>query len=76
MTKQEKVGMINEALSKSNIAKEKQAEAYLNEDGHIRYHMLYNAATGPYFGKATFRQILSLMWGEDMRRIYQAIHGK
>ena len=74
MTKQEKADMINEALSKSNIAQENQAEAYLNEDGHIRYRMLYKAATGPYFGRATLREMLNLMWGEDMRRIYKAVH--
>lgn len=75
MTKQEKIDMINEALSKSSAAQKVQAEAYLNEDGHVRYRKQYKAATGPYFGKATFEEMLSLMWGEDMRRIYKAVYG-
>jgi len=69
MTKQEKVNLINEALRRSSWAQEVQAVAEVLPAGRIEYRKLSNG--GRYMVKASFREMLALMHGEDMRRLHQ-----
>jgi len=69
MTKQEKVQMINKALQRSETAIELKAEAVILSDGRIEYHKL--APNHRYMVKATFREMLGLMWGKDMRELHR-----
>lgn len=67
MTKQEKVKLINEALQKSSTAQEAQAVAEVLPNGRIEYRKL--SGNGRYMMKASFREMLALMWGADMRAL-------
>lgn len=72
MTKQNKVAMINEALGRSTLAQTRQAKAVILDDGRIEYQML--ACNGRYMINATFREILVLMHGADMRAVKAALN--
>ena len=70
MKKTEKARIINEALAKSEWAQEKQAEAFITEDGRLEYRMLAKSSCGhDYFVKATYREVIFLLHGSEMRRL-------
>jgi len=71
MTKIEKANLINKALQRSEVAIQKQAEAVILDDGRIEYRML--SGNGRYTMKASFREMLGLMWGTDMRNLKQQL---
>ena len=75
-TKFGKVRDINQAIKHSSVALKKDAKAELLRDGRIEYSMLGQTSTGkPYRMKVTLMQILSLLQGEDMRRLHR-LYGK
>lgn len=77
MTKQEKAQIINEALSKSELAQRKQATAEITPDGRIQYKMLAQSNVGrDYFIRVSFAEIIGQMYGEDMRRIHKQFSSK
>jgi len=65
--KELKVKEINEAISRSSLAKDLKAKAEI-KDGCIQYSMLTRGQR-PYRIKVTFRQILNLLHGEEIRRL-------
>ena len=71
MTKQEKVKLINQAIKRSSVAREKGAKAEILKDGRIEYTMLGTTTAGrKYHMKVPFSKILGLLRGEDMRRLH------
>lgn len=71
MTKDKKVQLINNAIARSSTAITKQANAHILPDGRIEYTML--APSGRYTMKATFREILGTLRGDDIRNILKQI---
>lgn len=72
MTKTEKVAMINEAISKSELAIEKGAKVELRNN-KIIYTKFGKCLTGNYVMKSTFEEIIFLLAGEDIRNIYRKL---
>ena len=73
MKKNKKVQLINNAVARSSTAITKQANAHILPDGRIEYTIL--APNGRYTMKATFRQILGTLWGDDIRNILKQVKG-
>lgn len=72
MDKKDKVKTINQAINRSPVAKEKGAKAELLPNDRIEYSMSATTRLGkPYRIKVTFRQILSLLHGEDIRQLHR-----
>ena len=71
MTKEEKEKIINEAIRGSSVAMEQGARAEII-DGRITYSKLFKSSFGTqYRGKIGFMDILSLLHGEEIRRLHQ-----
>ena len=71
MNKQEKVKLINQAIKRSSVAREKGAKAEILKDGRIEYTMFGTSTAGrKYRMKVPFSKILGLLHGEDMRRLH------
>ena len=71
MKKGDKVKLINDAIARSSTAITKQANAHILSDGRIEYTML--APNGRYTIKATFKEILGTLWGDDIRNILKQV---
>ena len=70
--KEQKVKDINEAIHRSSTAMNNKAKAEILKDGRIEYSIESVTRTGKrYRTKASFRDILSLLWGEDMRQLHK-----
>jgi len=71
ISKENKVKLINEAIGCSEVAIGKGALAELLEDGTIQYSILTKTRSGrDYRVRVNFADILILLHGEDMRRLY------
>lgn len=71
-SKQQKVQDINKAIRRSSTAKGKKAKAALLKDGRIEYSIESITRGGRrYRTKATFRDILQLLHGEDLRQLHK-----
>jgi len=69
-TKTEKVKDINAAIKRSAEAKNVKARAEVLGDSRIEYSVMGQTRAGKaYRMKVSFNKILSLLWGEDMRRL-------
>ena len=62
-----KIKEINDAITRSEPAKDVGMKAELRKDGSILYSQTFHASTGDYKGKISFNQILSRLWGKDIR---------
>lgn len=71
MTKAEKAQMINKAITRSNWAISVEAKAEITEDGRIQYSMITRPIR-PYRIRVSFRKIMSLLQGQDIRAIIAA----
>jgi len=70
MDKQEKVKLVNQAIRRSSVAREKGAKAEVLKDGRLEYTMFGRTTAGrKYRMKVPFSKILGLLHGEDMRRL-------
>lgn len=69
-TKEEKINDINKAIHKSRTALNVKAKAEILSDGRIQYSYMMTSGLGkPYRAKVSFRQILNLLHGEDIRAL-------
>lgn len=70
MTKAEKAAAINAVIqgSRGEFARSKSAEAYVREDGKLRYR----ANMVGYVQKMTFAQLLGLLHGHDIQALKAA----
>lgn len=69
-TKEQKVQDINRAIQRSSTAKAKKAKAELLKGGRIQYSIETKTRTGrKYRAKVSFRDILALLHGEDIRAL-------
>lgn len=70
--KAEKVRDINQAIRRSSVAMTLKARAEILKDGRVQYSTEATTRTGrKYRAKATFRFILGLLKGEDMRALHR-----
>ena len=69
MTKKEKAALINKYLETSELAKKYKAQAIILEDGKLEYLM-----TKRYEMKVTYRQILNLLNGPEMRELHATLN--
>jgi hypothetical protein len=66
-----KVSEINKAIARSTVATDKKAKAEILKDGRLEYSIESKTRAGvPYRIKITFRDVLSLLNGEDMRYLF------
>jgi len=69
-TKAEKAKDINTAIKRSAEARDVDAKAELIDSKRIEYSMIGKTPTGrSYRMRISFNKVLSLLWGEDMRRL-------
>lgn len=71
MTKQQKADMINAAIERSSVAVEMGCKAVILDDGRLEYQML--SRNGRYTMRATLREVLVKLHGDDIRAIQKAM---
>ena len=71
-TKEDKVRDINQAIHRSSVAMTLKAKAEILKDGRVQYSEEATAKSGrKYRARSTFREILRLLHGEDMRDLHK-----
>ena len=71
-SKEEKVKDINAAIHRSSTAMKSKAKAELLKDGRIQYSIQTTTRGGKLYRiKVSFMNILSLLYGEDMRQLHR-----
>jgi len=71
-SKEQKVRDVNKAIGRSETARKKKAKAEILRDGRIEYSIESVTSSGrKYRTKTTFRGILMLLHGEDLRNLHR-----
>jgi len=65
--KKRKVYDLNNAINRANAGEQVKVE--LDKEGNLKYRMRYPSATGGYWGKCSFQDVIGQLEGNDMRNL-------